>query len=85
MTGRFALLLLLLLLAQATQGLPHPKLQALTDVLLEHVQQQGADGGADAGGAERDVSRVIVFCSFRSQVELLQKHLQQHEPLIRAR
>lgn len=81
---------------QATAAVPHPKMTHLVDVLTDHFvahkqqQQQaaaaaaavggedGEDGGSDA--AVPDVTRAMVFISYREQVALVWQHLKQLEP-----
>lgn len=79
-------------LPQAVAAVPHPKMTDLLDVLTEHFaahkQQQrqaaaGAGGGAvgGAGAADvPDVTRAIVFFTFRHQVSMVWQHLRQLEP-----
>jgi ERCC4-related helicase len=73
--------------SQATAAVPHPKLQVLVEVLQRHVAAAPAavppaDGD---GGRAGDVSRVIIFCSYRDQVALVLQHLKQLEPEIMCR
>lgn len=65
--------------SQATAAVPHPKLQVLVEVLQSHVAAAAAAAG-DGGGRAGEVSRVIIFCSYRDQVALVLQHLKQLAP-----
>lgn len=85
------------LLIQATAHVPHPKMPHLVEVLKEHFaahQQQAAAAeaaaaaGAAAGSDEQhvpDVTRAMVFITYRDQVAKVWQHLRQLEPDIMCR
>ena len=65
---------------------PHPKMEKLRTLLIEHFAQKGFD--AEANGAEgsdlNSDSRVMVFTSFRHTVDLIVDMLNKDQTLIRA-
>ena len=65
---------------------PHPKMEKLKALLIEHFAQKGFDAEAngDAGGDLNSESRVMVFTSFRQTVDLIVDMLNKDKPLIRA-
>jgi ERCC4-related helicase len=72
---------------QASATLPHPKLGVLVDLVREHFarhkaaqieQQQGNE--VQGGVTQCDVTRAIIFCSYRDQVALVASHLKALEP-----
>jgi len=77
---------------QAVAAVPHPKMTDLLDVLTEHFaahkqqqRQAAAAAGGGAGGEASaadvpDVTRAIVFFTFRHQVSMVWQHLRQLEP-----
>ena len=69
------------------EGLPpHPKMEKLKTLLVEHFAQKGFDAEANgpAGGDLNSDSRVTVFTSFRQTVDLIVDMLNKDRPLIRA-
>ena len=64
---------------------PHPKMDKLKTLLIEHFAQKAFDNEANDGGEQLDSdSRVMVFTSFRSTVDLIVETLNRDKPLIRA-
>lgn len=66
---------------------PHPKMDKLKTLLVEHFAQKGFDAeDAGAGGAQEldSDSRVMVFTSHRQTVDLIVDMLNREKPLIRA-
>lgn len=65
---------------------PHPKMDKLKTLLIEHFAQKGLDAEANGenSGDLNSNSRVMVFTSFRQSVELIVDMLNKEQPLIRA-
>ncbi|GJE91515.1 DEAD/DEAH box helicase domain-containing protein [Phanerochaete sordida] len=64
---------------------PHPKMDKLKTLLVEHFAQKGLDNAEAGGTGDLDSdSRVMVFTSFRQSVELITEALNKDKPLIRA-
>jgi ERCC4-related helicase len=81
------------MLLQAVAATPHPKMSHLMEVLTNHFaaherQQQAAAAAAAAAadardaedGSVPDVTRAMVFITYREQVALVWQHLKQLEP-----
>ena len=63
---------------------PHPKMEKLKSLVLEHLLTKGA-GGEDDGSAEVNRNtRVMVFVSFRDCVEEVVDYLNLESPIIKA-
>ncbi|THH27023.1 hypothetical protein EUX98_g7162 [Antrodiella citrinella] len=61
----------------------HPKKEKLLDLIIQHFGAQIVDeNGAEITGSES--SRVMIFSTFRENVDDLTEMLNQHNPLIRA-
>lgn len=69
---------------QRAQGFTmHPKKEKLLDLIIQHFGAKMTDeNGAEVNGS--DASRVMVFATFRENVDELVEMLDQHRPLIRA-
>lgn len=65
---------------------PHPKMEKLKTLLIEHFAQKGFDAETNSvvGGDLNSESRVMVFTSFRRTVDLVVDMLNKDQPLIRA-
>lgn len=63
---------------------PHPKMERLKSLVLEHLMRKGTTDG-DGGSAEPNPdTRVMVFVSFRDCVEEVVDYLNSDSPIIKA-
>lgn len=62
---------------------PHPKMEKLKSLVLEHLVVRGVDGGGGPAEPNPD-TRVMVFVSFRDCVEEVVDYLNLDSPIIKA-
>lgn len=63
---------------------PHPKMEKLETLVLEHLLRKGAAGEDDDPAESNPNTRVMVFVSFRDCVEEVVDYLNRQDPIIRA-
>ena len=68
----------------APRFLPHPKMEKLKSLVLEHLLTKGATDEGSGPPEPNPNTRVMVFVSFRDCVEEVVGYLNSDSPLIRA-
>lgn len=63
---------------------PHPKMEKLKSLVLEHLLTKGATGEEGGPAGPNSDTRVMVFVSFRDCVEEVVDYLNRDSPLIKA-
>lgn len=63
---------------------PHPKMEKLKSLVLEHLVTRGAEGEGGGPSEPNPNTRVMVFVSFRDCVEEVVQYLNLDSPIIKA-
>ena len=63
---------------------PHPKMEKLKSLVLEHFLSKGATGEGDEPAETDSSTRVMVFASYRDCVEEIVEYLNLESPIIKA-